>query len=60
MTTGSGIMNGFGLRARIDNFTVEKHARENGFSSRIALSHLAVGRTDRLFEITVRFSKLRQ
>jgi hypothetical protein len=53
-------MSGFGLRAPIDNFTVGKHAREKGFSSRIALSHLAVGRTDRLFEITVRTSKLRQ
>jgi hypothetical protein len=50
MATGSGIMNGFGLRARIDNFTVGKHAREKGFSMRIALSHLAVGRTDCLFE----------
>jgi hypothetical protein len=38
MAMRSGIMNGFGLRARIDNFTVGKHAREKGFSTHRALS----------------------
>ena len=38
MAMRSGIMNGFGLRARIDNFTVGKQAREKGFSTHRALS----------------------
>src|SRR5206468_8938859 len=45
------IMGGFGFRARIDNFTGGKHAREKRFSTSIALPHPAMGRTDRLFEI---------
>jgi len=48
---GLAIVSGFGFRARIDNFTASKHAREKRFSTGIALSHPAVGRTDRLFEI---------
>src|SRR6266851_2026180 len=45
------IMSRFGFRARVDNFTAGKHAREKRFCTSIALSHPAMGRTDRLFEI---------
>ena len=48
---GLAIMGGFGFRARIDDLTAGKHAREKRFSTSIALSHPAMGRTDRLFEI---------
>ena len=44
-------MSGFGFRARIDNFTAGKHAREKRFTTSITLSHPAMGRMDRLFEI---------
>jgi hypothetical protein len=48
---GLAIMSGLRFRARIDNFTAGKHAREKRFATRIALSRPAMGRTDRLFEI---------
>src|SRR5262249_49597416 len=48
---GLAIMSGFGFRARIDDLTARKHPREKGLSTRIALSHPAMARTDRLFEI---------
>jgi hypothetical protein len=48
---GLAIMSSFRFRARIDNFTAGKHAREKRFGTSIALSHPAMGGTDRLFEI---------